>query len=61
MIGTRRFKVIMTAIGVTAVVEVVGQIFGAGGWSLNGQVALLGVVGFYMGSKFAEKGPQNAS
>ena len=55
MIGKRRFTVILTALVLAAAVEVTGQALGTGGWSSNGQLALLGVVAAYMGSKFAEK------
>lgn len=55
MIGKRRFTVILVALGIAAGVEVAGMLLEYGGWSQNGQLALLGVVGFYMGSKFAEK------
>ena len=45
--GKRRFLVALTIAGIIAVVEMVGQIWGTGGWTVNGQVALLGLAGFY--------------
>jgi len=55
MIGKRRFIVILVAVGACVALEVVSQALGRGGLSTNAQVALIGVVGLYMGSKFAEK------
>lgn len=58
MIGKRRFIVILCAIGAAAVLEIVARALGHEGISTNAQIALIGVVGLYMGSKALEK-PQN--
>ena len=47
MRGKRRFIVALTVAGLIAMVEMIGQIWGTGGWTVNGQVALLGLAGFY--------------
>ena len=44
MLGKRRFITILIALALCAGVEIVN-----GGWSGEGQLALLGIVGFYFG------------
>ena len=58
MVMKRRFIVILVALGLWAATEITTQALGYGGLSTNAQVAFLGALGFYMGSKFAEK-PHN--
>jgi hypothetical protein len=55
MIGKRRFTVILVSLGICAGVEMISQLTGNGGWSANGQLALMTITGLYFGSKFFEK------
>ena len=55
MIGKRRFIVMLVALALCAGVEATALLTGHGGWSAQGQMALLGLVAFYFGGDALSK------